>query len=508
MARTSPPRIGRTVLARPVPIAAAALAGVLLVLLALAQAAAAAADPGVVQGAVDRYRAAMPVPGVAAATTTAEGKVVVAVSGRDGNGDPVTGDTRFMIASMSKAFTATAVMQQVDAGRLTLDDRVADRLPELRLNDSRAAEMTVRQLLNHTSGLSLSTYDEYRWNPPGSPAQTVEALRGTRLAAAPGQRFEYSNTGYSLAARIVEISSGMSFDSYLQAQILRPLGMNDTVVVDRCDASAPGLSRGFITIAGRPVPVREMRGGCSGNGGLVSTVTDMARWMVFQTGDGTAPGGGRLLTKASLDLLHTPVQGVTGSDGYALGWRVEPAKDGVPQRIGHGGTLTTFTSFGAFVPATGAGAVVLGNAVGDPSQLVGALLSADPAGATFSDPLRWVNLGLLVTTVLAALVLLLVIARSGRWARRLTAEGSRTWWRSIPLLLVALLGAALPFAFGALQGVATPFAYVLTGYLIPMGAALTLVLSLGGLLALWARIRAVRRARRKALPAGPYPGTG
>lgn len=458
---------------------------------------AAAARPDV-DTVVDDYVGAFHPPGLAAAVLTPDGRTRFLLRGTDGRGEPVTADTRFRVASMSKAFTSVAVMRLVDAGRVRLDQPVAELLPELDLGDPRSARMTLRHLLSHTSGLSNSRYDETALPPAGSTAAAVADLRDTGLAAEPGSRFEYYNTNYVLAARVVERLTGRDVDGYLADQVLAPLGMTATTATVRCDEPAPGLPPGHIGAFAVRVAVPELPGLCAGNGGVVSTAADMATWARFQTGDGTTATGQRLLTPESLRETHLPQ---SGAQGYALGWR-QVDLPGTSPAIGHGGTLSTFTG-DITLHDTGVAAFVLTNSGGAPSELSAALITVTegrvPESAT--NPLTAVDL---VLAGLTAAVLLLGASGTGR-ARRWAARHRRARWRLLFPALSMAVGAALPFAAGASAGLSGWSAVAYLTWLLPMIMVLAAALVVAGAAVLLGRVAHLRAAGRRSSP-GPAEG--
>ncbi|MDF5753513.1 serine hydrolase domain-containing protein [Spongiactinospora sp. TRM90649] len=425
------------------------------------------------EGLVDDYRSVYGTPGVAAAVIDGS-SVETIVRGRDGDGNAVTPRTRFRIASMSKSMTAAAVMLLVDRDRVSLDDPVVKVLPEFRLADPRFTAITVRQILSHTSGLSNSTNNEYVFPPPRGAREIVARLADKTLAAAPGTRSEYHNTNYSIAARIVEVVSGKSFDAFLHTELFTPLGMSDTSSTLGCSDGAEGLPSGYEVVLGLAVAAPEMPGMCVGNGGVISTLDDMVRWLRFNQGT----LGVDLLSARSLTESHTP-QPKAGD--YALGWQSRPAP---VSGIGHGGTLATWTGDMVFSPKTGMAALVLTNSGGDPSLLSANLLGA-PA-TPMSNPLNPVNAILLGLTAVTAALLLTAIARSRHWAtRRRPARRPMLTLRLTPLALVTVLGALLPtFIWGSfnLQY------WIVTAWLLPLLALFSLTCALLGSAALTRRL--------------------
>lgn len=211
---------------------------------------------------VDDYRSVYGTPGIAAAVIDGS-SVETIVRGRDGDGNAVTAQTRFRIASMSKSMTAAAIMLLVDRDRISLDDPVVKILPDFRMADPRFTGITVRQVLSHTSGLSSSTDNEYVFPPPRRAQEIVARLADKALAADPGTRVEYHNTNYSIAARIIEVVSGKSFDAFLRAELFTPLGMTHTSSTLGCSDRAEGLPSGYEVVLGIAVPAPEMPGSAS-----------------------------------------------------------------------------------------------------------------------------------------------------------------------------------------------------------------------------------------------------
>ncbi|BBG01773.1 MULTISPECIES: serine hydrolase domain-containing protein [Pseudonocardia] len=466
---------------RPVRLLRAA--AVLLILCAapgvlpgVAAAAPADADPRV---SVQAYAQRFAVPATVAVVLDRDGAVTTVPHGTTSDGTPVTADTSFRIASMSKAFTAVAVLQLAEAGRIDLDQPVAAALPGFTVADPRAGDITVRHLLAHTSGLSNQDVDEFALPPAASAAALVERLAQVPLAADPGTEHQYLNANYVVAARLVEVVTGAPFGEHLREAVLAPLGMTSTVATDRCDAEVPGLARGHIGALGVQVAVPEIPSFCAGDGGVVTTAADLTRWTRFQLGDGTTRDGTRLLSAAALRESQTPAPGTDGR--YGLGWSVRTADDG-RTRVLHGGALATYAS-GIEMSSAGSAAFVLTDVSGgNPGALAADLVArADGApGVPVDDPYRTLNLALLGLTVLAAVLLGTAVLRARRRAERLAGR----------LLLPAL---------SLLAGPPSATAWTLVAMLLPLSGVLALVLVLGGTAALVARSRAARATHASAV---------
>jgi len=235
--RGADPWIGRPgnqsgALRRTLAVAAAA---VLLPLLTLAGCAPAVSRRGPVElehdrAALDRFladeRDAAGLPGMAVAVVRGRDVVYVQGFGSDGRKRPVDGSTQFMLASLSKAFTAVAVLQLVRAGRINLDAPVRDYLPEFTTADPSASrQITVRHLLNHTSGLADVGFRAGLSAQPRDLEQRVQDLRAAWPVSTPGREFHYLEPNYQLLARLVEVTTGQEFDHYLAGQVFAPLGM-------------------------------------------------------------------------------------------------------------------------------------------------------------------------------------------------------------------------------------------------------------------------------------------
>ncbi|WP_262391226.1 serine hydrolase [Nocardiopsis sp. CNR-923] len=243
---------------------------------------------------VHGYLASAPLPGAAVAVTRGTEVVRTAGYGTDSRGEPMTADTPMGVASVSKSFTALAVMQLVEDGEVALDDPVVEHLPEFTTADPRSDDITVRQLLTHTSGMADSTFDEKAAPVSADLAGAVARSADAGLAAAPGAEEHYHNPNYQVAARLVEVVSGRPFAEFLDERTFTPLGMDGTVTVDSAErVFAAGVARGHIVALGRAVPIVEPESYLNGSSGMVTTAADMARWLIAQNNGGAGANGAR-----------------------------------------------------------------------------------------------------------------------------------------------------------------------------------------------------------------------
>ncbi|MCX6145393.1 MAG: serine hydrolase [Ignavibacteriales bacterium] len=234
---------------------------------------------------------------------------------------PATTYTNYRLASVTKQFTAMALLMLVDKGGLTLDSRLTDVLPGA---PTYLQEVKIRHLLNHTSG--IVDYEDLIPESQTMPVLDKDVLSLLRSIDSvyfpPGAKFKYSNSGYSLLALVVESISGQSFAEFLKKNIFAPLGMNHTLAyqqgISTVDYQAYGYSHtdtGFVRTD------QSVTSAVLGDGGIYSSVDDLFRWaLALET---------RSLVQPSLfKEAHTPGRLSDGSSTtYGFGWYIEPYKD-------------------------------------------------------------------------------------------------------------------------------------------------------------------------------------
>ena len=268
-------------------------------------------------------------------------------------GQPIDQDTVFRVASITKTFTAVAVMQLWERGLLRLDDPADSCLRSLRLLPARPGlrQPTVRHLLTHTAGIGevARPWDAVRPDfgesvPAGSPLPSLGAFyRGTlRSHAQPGTRFVYTNHDFAVLGQIVEDVSGMPLDRYLQENLLAPLGMTASGLL-RSEHVTSRLATGYEIRSGgiRRVPERDMV--TAGAASLFSTPADMARYLVALLGQPIGDGAGPLLGTDTLAMMFSPqYQPDPRIPGFGLGFFRE--RIGGHDVVGHQGSHPGFHS--------------------------------------------------------------------------------------------------------------------------------------------------------------------
>ncbi len=299
------------------------------------------------------------------------------------SGAPVTPETMFHLASVSKPFVATAVVGLALAADgadpvLDLDAPVTERVPELTLADDRQDEVTARGLLSHTSGLPDVT--DYGWHDPrlddDALSDLARSLSGWRLQSEPGTRYSYSNTGYELLGLLLARATGSTFEEAVRQRVLAPLGMRDSTFlraqVPAGLAASPHVGMP-LTVPGHAYPYTRRHAPSST---LHSNLVEMCRWVVATVGPAgvrLGPGGGAppRLDARLLDLVSTPVVEVGDppwEEAMALGWAVGRYRG--QRTLGHSGADPGFGSRIVLVPEQRTGVVVLANSNTVPASAI------------------------------------------------------------------------------------------------------------------------------------------
>ncbi len=266
----------------------------------------------------------------------------------------------FRIGSVSKQFTAAAVMVLVEQGKLRLDDPVFTWFPEL----GHAHEVTLRNLLNQVSGYSDDYTEDYltpEMAAPIDPYALIKEWTAKPLDFAPGTRWQYSNTNYGLAALIVQKVSGEPFFAFLQRSILTPAGLTHAIDLDGPDV--PAIPQGYVRYGFGPLrpAMQEGKGTVFGAGELAMPVEDLARWNLIVLKH-------KLLKPESWQTMESEVALPNGkSSGYGMGFFLG-ARAG-HRVLEHSGEVNGFVSDNTLYPAEGVSITILTNAEGSTDAL-------------------------------------------------------------------------------------------------------------------------------------------
>lgn len=269
---------------------------------------------------------------------------------------PASVQTYYEIGSITKQFTAAAILQLQEAGKLHLDDKLSVYLPQA----PHADEVTLRQLLSHTSGMPEFLDAMNTAGKLGKPAafdQLMSYVAGKPLDFAPGSRWSYSNTGYILAGRVIEVVSHETYQHYVQVHLLDRAGMTHTFTVAD-EAQLPGMATGYDREHGMvtPAPTIDASVGWAA-GFLVSTVDDLEKW-------NQALRQGKIVSPADYALMSTSVNTTQGDAGYGLGFFVDAVDD--QPRVGHTGGSLGFTTANEYFPRQDVQIIAFTNLYSDP----------------------------------------------------------------------------------------------------------------------------------------------
>jgi len=381
-------------------------------------------------------------------------------------GEEPTPQTPFLLGSLTKSFTALAVMQLVEAGKIELDAPVQRYLPWFRIADPQAsAQTTVRHLLNQTSGLpqlsGLRPLTDFDDSPSASERQ-ARALSTLELTRPVGSKFEYSNMNYNLLGLIIEAASGESYEACVQDHIFAPLEMTHSYT-SQAEAKQNGLAVGHRYWFAIPFaePNLPMPRGSLPGGELISSSEDMAHYLIAHLNEGRYDNA-QILSPAGIAELHRPAVEANAmglSFGhYGMGWIIE--ESGQRKIVWHSGTCPDFFAYMAILPEQKKGVVLLVNAnhlIMDKSTFteLGAgmakLLAGERPIPNRFGAVPWALRGLPLIPALQIVGVAATLRRLGRWHQDPNSHpsGARKWGRYILLPLIADLLVSLPL-FGLL----------------------------------------------------------
>lgn len=391
----------------------------------------------------------------------------------DSSGRAVTPQTPFYIGSVTKSFTALAVMQLVEAGEIDLDAPVQRYLPSFELADTEAsAKITVRNLLNHTTGISTTDGNRF-WPSQQGLEETVNSLTTIQLDRPVGTTFEYSNLNYSIAGLIVEKVAGQSYADYVTQHIFAPLDMRHSYA-SRAPALADGLAGEHYYFVGRafgfegPKPPAILPVGF-----LIASAEDITHYAIAQLNDGRY-GTASILSPQGIAALHAPAPTAKWQENYsALGWNVA-TWDGIPT-VWHNGDTGRAHSMAILMPDRGSAVVLLSNASGFvqitqvdqiAKGVVNLLNGKPPSPVSLPFLLQLTYWTILLTPLLQILGIVLV------WRSR-----KRAGIRRVVLTVIANLGVVL-LLFGLSQLIPFPLPSLLVFY-PELGVGLIAVATLG-----------------------------
>jgi len=283
--------------------------------------------------------------------------------------EPVTIHSIFHMASVSKPFAATAVMQLVEKGKMKLDDPLIRYLPYFKLDDPRYRDITIKQMLTHTSG--IPDVEDYEWDKQqfddGAAERYVRSLADKKMIAAPGEKAQYSNMAFDILADVIAKVSGMPFEDYIKKNILDPLDMKDSDFLRKrikpeLRTSAHVFDLQPVVSEVYPYNRRHAPSSC-----LNASVVEMCNWAIANLNHGAFKKK-RILDASSYQLLFEPQ--VQADENLAVGLSWFLGKYGEFKTIGHTGGDLGFRSIIVMLPEKSLAVIAASNYQNTPMQEV------------------------------------------------------------------------------------------------------------------------------------------
>lgn len=306
---------------------------------------------------------------------------------------PATPTTLYGIGSVTKSFTALAIMQLVEEGKISVDDPVTKYI-DLRFKP-KFGDVLLHHLLTHSSGIPALAYAEAyidslvgvgdTWLPIVRDDDVLVFMDKTVedwISAKPGERFFYLNEGYVILGKVIEKVSGKPYEEYVREKILKPLKMNRSCFTkEEVEKLGEWAQPYIINIKERKLNKSKFPFGVSADGGLISNVVDLSKYITMYLNKG-AFDGKRILSEELIEIMikehiKMPYEGPP-DHYYGYGWII---KDFLGHKlVSHSGSVLVHTAYVGFVPSAGVGVTVLANASGYPLSQIGEYILASALG--------------------------------------------------------------------------------------------------------------------------------
>lgn len=274
---------------------------------------------------------------------------------------PVTAKTLFHMASITKTFVATSVMQLWEQGKVDLDRPVVNYIPYFKVADERYREIRVREMLSHSSG--MPDVEDYEWNRPqydeGALERYVRSLTGQKLLWAPGTKFRYSNMAFEVLGDLVAKVSGENFDDYVEAHILKPLGMkSSTLLYKKADPAL--LADGYTKKKGEIQAIANYpyNRAHTPSSNLHSNVEDMLRYAMANLNRGELEGR-RILKESTYEVMWKPAADTGRGGSVGVSWFLQERKG--KRIVSHSGGDDGFATLLVLFPEKRAAVVFMVN---------------------------------------------------------------------------------------------------------------------------------------------------
>lgn len=286
--------------------------------------------------------------------------------------EPVTSTSLFHLASISKPFVATAMLQLFEQGKLDLDTPVVKYLPYFKINDDRFSQVTIRQMLTHTSG--MPDVQDYQWDQPedddGALERYVHSLSDEMLLFTPGDKFAYSNMAYEVLGDVIAKVSGQAFEAYMEAHILQPLAMGHSTFLKQ--KVSPELGTTPHLNVPHPIisSVYPYHRAHAPSSTLHSNVLEMGHWAIANLNMGRFQGQ-QILNASSYELLWHPYANIGEDDPptwVGLSWFISTYKG--CKTISHSGGDIGFRTNLVLLPEKSMAVIVLANTIPAPVEII------------------------------------------------------------------------------------------------------------------------------------------
>jgi CubicO group peptidase (beta-lactamase class C family) len=268
----------------------------------------------------------------------------------------------FHTASVSKTFVATAVMQLAEQGKIDIDDCLVDYVPEFCMDDKRYKEITIKQILNHTSG--MPDVEDYEWEKQitddGAALRYLKTIGNEKLISEPGKVFNYSNIAYDLLACLITKVSGLSFESFIEIHILKPLQMNTASfffpeIKKELQVSPHTKTEEMLTVS-RIYPYNRMHAPSST---LNTSVLELSNWAIVNLNKGTFKKKQIFTAKTYADMSTATTSSDMENVSQGLSWFIYNYRN--IKQVGHSGSDLGFCSILTLMPEYKIGIVILSN---------------------------------------------------------------------------------------------------------------------------------------------------
>lgn len=292
----------------------------------------------------------------------------------DTRGNPVTPKTPFIIGSLSKSFTAVAIMQLKEKGKIDINAPVQRYLPWFCLSDPEVSKkITIKSLLSQTSGMLKYSDSE---NNELSIEQVVRNQKKTQIAQPVNSTFQYSNINYIILGEVIQAVTGEPYEKYIEKNIFNPLEMKNSYISSE-EAKKHGLSSGYRSFFGLMLPMKQGEHIASVPAGyLISSSEDMAHYLIAEMNNGIYKEN-TMLSKNGVEETHNPISNVKNimglikfSGSYGMGWFIDKNDN-----LLHGGDVENFHSYMEIVKSQDTGIVMLFNS----NDYIAALISKNEA---------------------------------------------------------------------------------------------------------------------------------